>query len=68
MRVVGNRFVCTEKEMNDLKLVDRIFRQTCFAHFCGNCPFWTKRKACTASRFLNNFMHRTSLEETEEEK
>ena len=69
MRVVDNRFICTEKEMQDLKLIDHIFSETCFVHACYDCPFRTEgKRACTVYFFTSKFMRQVSLEGTEEEK
>ena len=63
MRVVDNRFVCTEKEMKDLAVVDKMFRKTCYGSRCDKCPFRNIRADCTAILFMNRLVEQAKLEE-----
>ena len=65
MKVVDNRFICTEKEMKDLVVVDQMFHETCRGLPCSECPFPNKREDCTASLFLHKIIALAKLEKKE---
>ena len=64
MKRVGRRFVCTDKELKDLALIDKMFYKMCYGVSCDECVLSNdKRDNCTASLFLNRVL-RQSMSET----
>ena len=62
MKEVDNRFICTDKEMADLIIIDRMFHATGRGLACSECPFVNKREDCTVSLFLKKIMELTRFE------
>ena len=62
MKEVDSRFFCTNKEMQDLVIIDQMFRTTCRGMVCSECPFRNKREDCTAALFLRKFLERVRSE------
>ena len=64
MKRVGRHFICTDKELKDLALMDKMFHKMCRGVSCDKCVLSNSKKDnCTASLFLNRIL-RQSMNKT----
>lgn len=60
MKRVGRRFICTDKELKDLALMDKMFHTMCRGVPCEHCILSNgKKDNCTASHFLKRVIHQS---------
>lgn len=65
MKRVGRHLICTDKELKDLELINKMFHTMCHGISCDECILSNCKRehCCTASLFLNRVLHQ-SMNET----
>ena len=57
MKRVGRHFICTDKELKDLVLMNKMLYKMCRGVSCDECVLSnSKRDNCTASLFFNRVL------------